>query len=156
MLFLFCVALWSLLWMFYVESCLAFCSRCCRGGGGGGGVRMRWGGVSHFCTVIASKAVFLLWFLTVTCSCCPYLYFGSAIMLVTYFDFRGTTYLGGSFGQSILHCDSLVIFLLRFGKRELDYVFLMQLFVYFVRVVLSFFSSAWCQGLAAACARWRP
>ena len=31
-----------------------------------------------------SKAVLLLWFLTVTCSCCPYLYFGSAIMLVTY------------------------------------------------------------------------
>ena len=30
-----------------------------------------------------------LWFLTVTCSCCPYLYFGSAIMLVTYFvNFR--------------------------------------------------------------------
>ena len=27
-----------------------------------------------------SKAVLLLWFLTVTCSCCPYLYFGSAIM----------------------------------------------------------------------------
>ena len=35
------------------------------------------------------QAVFLLWFLTVTCSCCPYLYFGSAIMLVTYFvNFR--------------------------------------------------------------------
>ena len=32
------------------------------------------------------KAVLLLWFLTVTCSCCPYLYFGSAIMLVTYFS----------------------------------------------------------------------
>ena len=31
-----------------------------------------------------SKAVLLLWFLTVTCSCCPYLYFGSHIMLVTY------------------------------------------------------------------------
>ena len=31
----------------------------------------------------------LLWFLTVTCSCSPYLYFGSAIMLVTYFvNFR--------------------------------------------------------------------
>ena len=30
-----------------------------------------------------------LCFLTVTCSCCPYLYFGSAIMLVTYFvNFR--------------------------------------------------------------------
>ena len=33
-----------------------------------------------------SKAVLLLWFLTVTCSCCPYLYFGSPIMLVTYFS----------------------------------------------------------------------
>ena len=33
-----------------------------------------------------SKAVLLLWFLTVTCSCWPYLYFGSAIMLVTYFS----------------------------------------------------------------------
>ena len=32
-----------------------------------------------------SKAVRLLWFLAVACSCCPYLYFGSAIMLVTYF-----------------------------------------------------------------------
>ena len=31
----------------------------------------------------------MLWFLTVTCSCCAYLYFGSAIMLVTYFvNFR--------------------------------------------------------------------
>ena len=36
-----------------------------------------------------SKAVLLLWFLTVMCSCCPYLYFGSAFMLVTYFlNFR--------------------------------------------------------------------
>ena len=36
-----------------------------------------------------SKAVLLLWFLTVTCSWCLYLYFGSAIMLVTYFvNFR--------------------------------------------------------------------
>ena len=35
------------------------------------------------------KAVLLLWFLTVTCSCCPYLYFGSAVVLVTYFvNFR--------------------------------------------------------------------
>ena len=34
-----------------------------------------------------SKAVLLLWwFLTVICLCCPYLYFGSAIMLVTYFS----------------------------------------------------------------------
>ena len=36
-----------------------------------------------------SKAVLLLWSLTVTCSCYPYLYFASAIMLVTYFvNFR--------------------------------------------------------------------
>ena len=36
-----------------------------------------------------SKAILLLWFLVVTCSCCPYLYFGLAIMLVTYFvNFR--------------------------------------------------------------------
>ena len=38
-------------------------------------------------------------FLTVTCSCCPYLYFGSAIMLVTYFvNFRylNDHYLGKS------------------------------------------------------------
>ena len=36
-----------------------------------------------------SKAVLLLWFLSVACSCCPYLYFGSAIMLVTIFvNFR--------------------------------------------------------------------
>ena len=33
-----------------------------------------------------SKAVLLLGFLTVTCSCCPYLYFGWAIMLVIYFS----------------------------------------------------------------------
>ena len=34
-----------------------------------------------------SKAVLLLWFLnTATCSCCPFLYFGSPIMLVTYFS----------------------------------------------------------------------
>ena len=36
-----------------------------------------------------SKAVLLLWFVTVTCSCCPYLSFCSTIMLVTYFvNFR--------------------------------------------------------------------
>ena len=32
-----------------------------------------------------SKALLLLWFLTVTCSSCPYLYFDSTIMLVKYF-----------------------------------------------------------------------
>ena len=42
----------------------------------------------YFCAG-RSGAVLLLWFLTVTCSCCPYLYFGLAIMLVTYFvNFR--------------------------------------------------------------------
>ena len=36
-----------------------------------------------------SKAVLLLWFLTVTCYCCPYLNFGSAIVLLIYFvNFR--------------------------------------------------------------------
>ena len=45
-------------------------------------------GIPYFYTD-RSKAVLLLWSLTVTCSCCPYLYFGSAIMLVTYFvNFR--------------------------------------------------------------------
>ena len=39
--------------------------------------------------VFFCPTVLLLWFLTVTCSCCPYLYFGSAVMLVTYFvNFR--------------------------------------------------------------------
>ena len=33
-----------------------------------------------------SNAVLLLWFFTVTFSYCLYLYFGSAIMLVTYFS----------------------------------------------------------------------
>ena len=42
-----------------------------------------------------SKAVLLLCFLTVTCSCCPYFYFGSPIMLVTYFS-KMTTCLGKS------------------------------------------------------------
>ena len=36
-----------------------------------------------------SKAILLFWFLAATCSCYPYLYFGLAIMLVTYFvNFR--------------------------------------------------------------------
>ena len=35
---------------------------------------------------VRSNAALLLWFLTGTCSCCPYLYFGSAFMLVTYFS----------------------------------------------------------------------
>ena len=33
----------------------------------------------QYCNTDRSKAVLLLWFLTVTCSCCPYLYFGSPI-----------------------------------------------------------------------------
>ena len=40
-----------------------------------------------------SKAVLLLWFLTVTCSCCPYLYFGSLIMWVTYLGSWMTIFL---------------------------------------------------------------
>ena len=36
--------------------------------------------------IILILTVLLLWFLTVTCSCCPYPYFGSAIMSVTYFN----------------------------------------------------------------------
>ena len=56
-----------------------------------------------------------LWFLTVTCSCCPYLSFGSAIMLVTYFS-KMITCLGKS-------C-SLVQFTARaFRKRLSIYVF---------------------------------
>ena len=35
------------------------------------------------------NVMFTKWVLVVTCSCCPYLYFGSTIMLVTYFvNFR--------------------------------------------------------------------
>ena len=45
--------------------------------------------VSHSAGDFGSKAVLLLWVLAVACSCCPYLYFGSSIMLVTYFvNFR--------------------------------------------------------------------
>ena len=43
-----------------------------------------------------SKAVLLLWFLTVTCFCCPYLKFGSPIMWVTYLDSCMTSCLGKS------------------------------------------------------------
>ena len=39
---------------------------------------------AHMYTAFGSKTL-LLWFLTVICSCCPYLYFGSPIMLVTCF-----------------------------------------------------------------------
>ena len=42
--------------------------------------------LSQYFNTDRSKAVLLLWFLTVTCSCCLYLYFGSAIMLVAYFS----------------------------------------------------------------------
>ena len=45
--------------------------------------------VSQYFYTDRSKAILLLWFLTVTCSCSLYLYFGSAIMLVIYFvNFR--------------------------------------------------------------------
>ena len=57
-------------------------------------------GLSHqYFNTDRSKAVLLLWFHTVTCSCCLYLYFGSDIMLVTYFVNLGswtTTCLGKS------------------------------------------------------------
>ena len=43
-----------------------------------------------------SKAVLLLWFLTVTCSCCTYLYFDSPIIWVTYLGSWMTTCLGKS------------------------------------------------------------
>ena len=38
---------------------------------------------------VSAEGRLLLWFLIVTCSCCPYLYFGSAIMLVTYLSKYG-------------------------------------------------------------------
>ena len=37
-------------------------------------------GLSPYFNTDRSKAALLLWFLTITCSCCPYLYFGSPIM----------------------------------------------------------------------------
>ena len=40
--------------------------------------------IQHTSAQLLSRT--LLWFLIVTCSCCPYLYFGSPIMLVTYFN----------------------------------------------------------------------
>ena len=39
---------------------------------------------SQYFNTDRSKVVLLLWFLSVTCSCCPYLYFGSPIMWVTF------------------------------------------------------------------------
>ena len=39
----------------------------------------------------------------------------------------------------------------RSGKRDLVCVLLVHVFVCFVRVVLSFFSSSWCRELAAVC-----
>ena len=57
-----------------------------------------------------SKAVLLLWFLTVTCSWCLYLYFGSAIMLVTYFvNFR---FWEQDVGSDCISSWSLLVFLL--------------------------------------------
>ena len=74
----------------------------------------------HYFNTDRSKAVLLLWFLTVTCSCLPYLYFGSPIMWVTYLGSWMTTCLGKScsFGLPrvlFVHCCQcmyLVIFLL--------------------------------------------
>ena len=44
---------------------------------------------------VRHSTILLMWFLTVTCSCCPYLYFGSPIMWVTYLGSWMTTYLSG-------------------------------------------------------------
>ena len=61
---------------FHVEACLAPFSRV-------------FSPFSIMITSLGEERAGLLWILTVTCSCCPYLYFGSAIMLVTYFvNFR--------------------------------------------------------------------
>ena len=73
--------------------------------GHGGGWGRGWDPVGPvwapqcFCTD-CSGAVLLLWFLAVACSCCPCLYFGSAVVLVTYFvNFR---WLGGNlFGRGL-------------------------------------------------------
>ena len=73
--------------------------------GHGGGWGRGWDPVGPvwapqcFCTD-RSGAVLLLWFLAVACSCCPCLYFGSAVVLVTYFvNFR---WLGGNlFGRGL-------------------------------------------------------
>ena len=51
-----------------------------------------------------SKTAFLLWFLNVTCSCCPYLYFGSPIMWVTYLGSWMTDYLSGLPRVPFLNC----------------------------------------------------
>ena len=51
------------------------------------GLRSRKTGLSpQYFNTDCFKAVLLLWFLIVTCSCCLYLYLSSAIMLVTYFS----------------------------------------------------------------------
>ena len=50
-----------------------------------------------------SKAVLLLWFFTVTCSCCPYLYFGSPVIWVTYLKSWMTTCLGKSCSFGLPH-----------------------------------------------------
>ena len=62
-----------------------------------------------------SKAAFLLWFLTVVCSCCPYLYFGSPIMWVSLGSWM-TTCLGKSCSfdlprVSFVNCCAFMYFL---------------------------------------------
>ena len=67
-----------------------------RGGGGySGSIPNRFIYLFFFFFCIFSKwtALLLLWFLTVTCSCCPYLYFGLPIMWVTYLGTWMTTCL---------------------------------------------------------------
>ena len=49
-----------------------------------GGYMAKMAALPQYFNTDSSKVVLLFWFLTATCSCCPYLYFGSAIMLVTH------------------------------------------------------------------------
>ena len=65
-----------------------------------------------------------------------------------------------SIAFSLFYCfvqSCLALWSPRLGKRELVYVFLMLLYVYFAHVkFFPFFSSSWCQGLAATCACGTP
>ena len=81
------------------------------------------------------KAVLLLWFLTVTCSCCLYLYFASPIMWVTYLGSWMTTCLGKScsFGLPLLSVHVFSYFPFVFDSRIWD------LIVSFPGLCLSFY-----------------
>ena len=100
------VALWFYYGAFRVQACLTLCPHVLSvlfsiviisPGEEGTGLCASRAFVCLFCTrqflsLFSSswcQGLIAAWFLTVTCSCCPYLYFGSAIMLVTYFvNFR--------------------------------------------------------------------